>query len=53
MLAATPVQERSRGLQSGSPEGVVMAVATVASLGGAVEPVEEDPPERLGGLVLG
>jgi hypothetical protein len=53
MLAATPVQERSRGLQSGSPEGVVVVAVIVAALGCAVEPVEEDPPERLGGLVLG
>ena len=34
-------------------EGVVMAEATVASLGAAVEPVEEDLTERLGGFVLG
>jgi len=33
MLAATPVQERSRGLQSGSPEGVVVVAVIVAALG--------------------
>jgi hypothetical protein len=33
--------------------GVVVVAMIVAALGCAVEPVEEDPPERLGGLVLG